>query len=139
MAAQLLATKRFCSRGDQACNSLATTSFPVPVSPVINTGMEVGATRATCSMTARVAALSATMWGGASHAACVVVSSESVAMSVDGASVAERDTAAYAPRWTASIACGGAIGDVDAQIHRSAPRGGAGGLARFVARTRGRE
>src|SRR4029078_7785582 len=60
-------------------------------------------------------------------------------MSVDGASVAERDTAAYAPRWTASIACGGAIGDVDAQIHRTAPRGGAGGLARFVARTRGRE
>jgi hypothetical protein len=40
--------------------------LPVPVSPVISTGIDVGATRATCPTTCRDASLSATIWAGVS-------------------------------------------------------------------------
>ena len=33
MAAQLMAMKGACLRGDRSCNNRATTSLPVPVSP----------------------------------------------------------------------------------------------------------
>src|SRR4029079_5386032 len=47
IAAQLTATNGFAARGLCWCKSLATTSFPVPVSPVISTD---GSTRANFSI-----------------------------------------------------------------------------------------
>jgi hypothetical protein len=48
-AAQLIATNGRCARAPLTCNARATNSFPVPVSPVINTVASDRATLATIS------------------------------------------------------------------------------------------
>src|SRR6185436_12231414 len=65
MAAQLTGTKRLARRGDHSCSSRAITSLPVPVSPVSSTGIDVGATRATCATMRREASLLVTTCSGA--------------------------------------------------------------------------
>src|SRR5262247_2425013 len=53
MAAQLTLTKARADRGDRLWIARATSSLPVPVSPVISTVESVGATLDTCDNTAR--------------------------------------------------------------------------------------
>lgn len=60
-------------------------------------------------------------------------------MSFGVESAVDSDTAAYAPRFTASRACAAVIGASETHIQRDSPRGAAGGLPLDVQTTRGSE
>ena len=57
MAAQLMATNGPRARGESSCSVRATSSFPVPLSPVISTGAGVGAASSTRRYTSCIALL----------------------------------------------------------------------------------
>jgi hypothetical protein len=61
MAAQLSGTKGASRRGLSACSARATSSFPVPLSPVMITGPPSGATWRIASNRRRIGALRPTM------------------------------------------------------------------------------
>ena len=82
IAAQLIGTKRRGRRADHSCSRRAATSFPVPVSPVSNTGIDVRAAWAISRSTARAAALSATKRSVAGISGSDVASSRSRSASV---------------------------------------------------------
>ena len=61
IAAQFTSTKALSCRGEASCSARATSSFPVPFSPVISTRAAVGPTLVTSSRTCWSAGLSPTI------------------------------------------------------------------------------